>query len=801
MPVSTDPEGNLTNTTPDLSGIFGAILGKEVNQTTNSQQNTQNTTAQNSATASNQATQAATTGSQTTSQSQTGQTTGTNTTTGNTQQSTTGTVGHTNDTTQQSQQTQTATANIDPLLETYNKQAAGITPEMLAAIFQQGSKAAPQLLTANSNALGARVGNNSPLAAALNELQTNLVAKAADINRQMLQDSGQTAANIAANTKSVTSTGSNTSSSTGQDIQDLLTATDSTQIAQQLQQTLNQTQGQTDTSQNTQSQTIGANTTATSGTQTQNQQAAEVKKTASTINTGVAKTLVGAFVGGVALNELFKAATGKGFTGNLVDFAKSLLGAGGKLTDINAQLAAAGFPPISDQDALTYLNQTPPENLPPYNYEAPPTPDAPIPDVPSFDEDPWANIDSTGGFAEGGMPSRDAPFLPVDPLIKHPAAIANDDSGLNLGSAGTAGLLAALLGHTTQGVGGQAAPGTNSPSPAISTGSPPGDSGPGAPSSGGVVGGPAGLAGAISGLSGIMGAVLGVPGFAVSAIHGIVSAVSNASAPGGISGISGASAALGANATSDNPGVTPGTSIGDAVGEAPGDSGDGDGDGGDGGDGGGGDGGAYADGGMIVEPKVGTRSPLPQGEGAGGLSRSAVSSRTGALPLPAQPASNPLRFEKGTIPRVEKGVADALGGYADGGMVTNMDGDPASIATDATLMGDDNHHVALMGALGITRTPQGIHLDRNAMNLLAAHLPSQGNSSPSQPEGYKKGGMPSYSGGGKIVGPGTGTSDSIPAVTSGKRQIKISNGEYIIPAEVVTHFGADAFDELLNQFK
>ena len=46
---------------------------------------------------------------------------------------------------------------------------------------------------------------------------------------------------------------------------------------------------------------------------------------------------------------------------------------------------------------------------------------------------------------------------------------------------------------------------------------------------------------------------------------------------------------------------------------------------------------------------------------------------------------------------------------------------------------------------------------------------------------------------GEVRGPGTGTSDSIPA--------RLSDGEYIIPAEVVRRKGTDFFDKLLNERK
>lgn len=46
-----------------------------------------------------------------------------------------------------------------------------------------------------------------------------------------------------------------------------------------------------------------------------------------------------------------------------------------------------------------------------------------------------------------------------------------------------------------------------------------------------------------------------------------------------------------------------------------------------------------------------------------------------------------------------------------------------------------------------------------------------------------------YASGGHIVGPGHGTSDSIPAVIDGQQPAAISTGEYIVPAKAVTKLG------------
>jgi hypothetical protein len=57
----------------------------------------------------------------------------------------------------------------------------------------------------------------------------------------------------------------------------------------------------------------------------------------------------------------------------------------------------------------------------------------------------------------------------------------------------------------------------------------------------------------------------------------------------------------------------------------------------------------------------------------------------------------------------------------------------------------------------------------------------------------------SYADGGLIAGPGSGTSDSIAAVANGQ-PLAVSNGEYHIPAAVVSALGRDFFDKLVEQF-
>jgi hypothetical protein len=59
---------------------------------------------------------------------------------------------------------------------------------------------------------------------------------------------------------------------------------------------------------------------------------------------------------------------------------------------------------------------------------------------------------------------------------------------------------------------------------------------------------------------------------------------------------------------------------------------------------------------------------------------------------------------------------------------------------------------------------------------------------------------PGYADGGLLQGPGTGTSDTIPALIDGAQPAQVSSGEYVIPAAVVQVLGQDYLEELVMQF-
>lgn len=66
--------------------------------------------------------------------------------------------------------------------------------------------------------------------------------------------------------------------------------------------------------------------------------------------------------------------------------------------------------------------------------------------------------------------------------------------------------------------------------------------------------------------------------------------------------------------------------------------------------------------------------------------------------------------------------------------------------------------------------------------------------------GYRSGGAIPGDGrsGGKIIGPGTGRSDSVSAIVDGRRPVKLSAGEFIIPEHIVRQKGARYFDRMIR---
>jgi hypothetical protein len=424
--------------TPDNGGgiNIGSLLGNAIDKTLGQQVTDNQNGSQTTKAGSNSSSSGSTLGTQQVSQAGTTQNFGAGTTLGSTAQSsdtaqtqrttgTTGTAGSSNTSFNQMQKTD---ADTSALRDVYAKQMAGISPDMLAAIFRDGSKQAPQLLAAQSAALGARAQGNTPVAQSLNMLNRDLVDSSARINMQMLQQAGLTANQIADLTKSVSTSGSSSTSSQQSTIQDLLTAinghTDT--IGQNFGATTSSNVGTSLNNSNAVNTSDTANNSKTDQTQQTNSTLSDTKKTS--INSSALGKLGGMAAAGVGLNALFKAATGQGFIGTLKDFAKQLAGSGQNLPqgtmdeitktlqggDIDPEILGGGLPgevysPGGSgglDDITNEVNQPLPSLMP-----VVPEPDV---SIPNGEFDPSGLFDF--GFADGGQP--DVPnLLQVSPML------------------------------------------------------------------------------------------------------------------------------------------------------------------------------------------------------------------------------------------------------------------------------------------------------------------------------------------------------------------------------------------------
>lgn len=239
-------------------------------------------------------------GTQNTSGKQTGTTSqttdGTNKVTGN--------VNTTGNTLSQQDTTTQKTADTSALMKVFEQQQAGVSPEMLQAIFTQGAGQVPGLVATLANAVGARQSGNAPLAAGLGTLMAQLTGKAAELTTSQRNASGQTAAAIADATSGQKTTGNVAQQSTQQQ------ATD--QLTQLLQNVLG------NTAQTTDQATSNTSKSNTAGTTTNNEE--------TQLNSDNLGSLLGVLLGGGVLNSGLEGA-GLGGIGSVLSGGASNIGA------------------------------------------------------------------------------------------------------------------------------------------------------------------------------------------------------------------------------------------------------------------------------------------------------------------------------------------------------------------------------------------------------------------------------------------------------------------------------------------
>jgi hypothetical protein len=210
--------------------------------------------------------------------------------------------------------------------------------------------------------------------------------------------------------------------------------------------------------------------------------------------------------------------------------------------------------------------------------------------------------------------------------------------------------------------------------------------------------------------------------------------------------------------------------------------------------------------------------PLPNSAAAavappGGIPPVTKADVTGGMPGDTTP-NTPATAGTGERRGIETQESDSVRGMADGGLVGAFGTDPnfeleaarnlqplmrtpqqqSLLDNEQRTIGLDNRRM-YPEAFG-SRAHLGINLGTAGLtDSTISEIRSQG---PLGQRGQRPGS--SFADGGMIEGPGTGTSDSIPAVTEQGDPLAVSNGEYKVPPQVVQALGKDFFDELIAQY-
>jgi hypothetical protein len=127
-------------------------------------------------------------------------------------------------------------------------------------------------------------------------------------------------------------------------------------------------------------------------------------------------------------------------------------------------------------------------------------------------------------------------------------------------------------------------------------------------------------------------------------------------------------------------------------------------------------------------------------------------------------------------------AAGGIAGYAAGGLKLGQ-----GIAKDT------DEDTASLGAYEAAK--KRLEKQYAAANLKSREMPKTGIARLGQMKAMAEGGLGSYSDGGRMLkGPGDGMSDDIPAMIGRKQPARLADGEFVVPADVVSHLGNGSTD-------
>ena len=224
----------------------------------------------------------------------------------------------------------------------------------------------------------------------------------------------------------------------------------------------------------------------------------------------------------------------------------------------------------------------------------------------------------------------------------------------------------------------------------------------------------------------------------------------------------------------------------------------------------------YAMGGMVGAGGMPVGGAMPGGAPAAGVQMGAPQQ-----PVPPQQAEMQIQQFMNNHPEQVAQIQQVIQAGLQAGEFTaedlNMMGQMAMVALQNPEMYPNLRQLAIQQGLADEQTlsPQydeglviAVLIASRAADGMGAGMPGGGMEVPamgqavSPPANFAMGGMVDdkvvrpgdmAAMGGKVQGPGTGTSDSVP--------IRVSTGEYVIPANVVRMKGKEFFDSMLEKYK
>jgi hypothetical protein len=132
-------------------------------------------------------------------------------------------------------------------------------------------------------------------------------------------------------------------------------------------------------------------------------------------------------------------------------------------------------------------------------------------------------------------------------------------------------------------------------------------------------------------------------------------------------------------------------------------------------------------------------------------------------------------------------AAGGIAGYAAGGLKMK------TMGLGEGMYRDTDTDTASLGAYDAAK--KRMEKQYAAANLKPRDMPKSGIAKLGQMKAMAEGGLGGYSDGGRMLkGPGDGMSDSIPATIGRKQPARLADGEFVVPADVVSHLGNGSTD-------